>query len=290
MINGTTIGSTYALVTIGFTMIYGVLELTNFAHSSFYMLGAYLTLTSLSMIGISVGNFFICLLVSIILCGFCASCLDHFALKKIRDRNGAAISALLCTIGAQTCINNALLNIFGAETKNFPVVFNLGKFNIGNAVCSWLQVLIVITAFVIMAVLSFIIYKTRYGSAMRAISQNQRAARMMGIKVNAVITTTFLISAGVSALAGTLVGMFYMAVETTMAASVSSKAFAAAVLGGIGSLPGAVIGGFIIGIVETMVAGYISSGYRDAIAFAILILVLAIHPQGLLGKKTITKV
>lgn len=290
LVNGLTIGSTYALVTIGFTMIYGVLELTNFAHSSFYMLGAYLTMTSMSMLGVSVKTFFFSLLVSIILCGVLSALVDRFALRLIRNRKGAGISALLCTVGVQTCINNAILAIFGSETKNFPDVLQLGKITIGKTVISRFQILIMIIAILIMALLSVVIYFTRFGSAMRAISQNERAARMMGIRVNQIITWTFFISAAISTIAGTMVGMYYQAVDITMASSVGSKAFAAAVLGGIGVMPGAVLGGFIIGVVETLVAGYISSGYRDAIAFAILIIVLAVRPQGILGKKVATKV
>lgn len=290
LVNGLTIGSTYALVTIGFTMIYGVLELTNFAHSSFYMLGAYLTMTSMSMLGVSIKTFFLSLLVSIILCGVLSAMVDRFALRLIRNRRGAGISALLCTVGVQTCINNSILAIFGSETKNFPDVLRLGKITIGRTVISRLQILIMLIAVLIMTLLSFVIYFTRFGSAMRAISQNERAARMMGIKVNQIITWTFFISAAISTIAGTMVGMYYQAVDITMASSVGSKAFAAAVLGGIGVMPGAVLGGFIIGVVETLVAGYISSGYRDAIAFAILIVVLAVRPQGILGKKVATKV
>lgn len=290
LVNGLTIGSTYALVTIGFTMVYGVLELTNFAHSSFYMLGAYLTLTSMGALGVSIRGFFLSLLIAVVLCGLLSALMDRAALRPIRNRKGAGISALLCTVGAQTCINNAILAIFGSETKTFPDVFQLGKITIGGIVISYLQILIMVIAIVIMAVLSLVIYFTRFGCAMRAISQNERAARMMGIRVNSIITWTFLISAAISTIAGTMVGMYYQAVDITMASSVGSKAFAAAVLGGIGVMPGAVLGGFIIGVIETLVAGYISSGYRDAIAFAILILVLAVRPQGILGKKTTTKV
>lgn len=290
LINGLTIGSTYALVTIGFTMIYGVLELTNFAHSSFYMLGAYLTLTSMSVIGVSPRGFFISLAVAVLLCGFLGAVMDRFALRPIRNRKGAGISALLCTVGAQTCINNAILAFFGAESKMFPDIFDLGKITFHNAVISRIQILIMAIAIMIMAVLSFLIYFTRFGCAMRAISQNERAALMMGIKVNTIITGTFFIATTISTIAGTMVGMYYQAIDITMANSVGSKAFAAAVLGGIGVMPGAVLGGFIIGVVETFVAGYISSGYRDAIAFAILIIVLAVRPQGILGKKTVTKV
>lgn len=290
LINGLTIGSTYALVTIGFNMIYGVLELTNFAHSSFYMLGAYIIITAMGSVGASAGGFFASLLFAVIVCGVMSALMDRLALRPIRDRKGAGISALLCTIGVQTCINNAILAVFGSESKAFPDVFALGRINFFGAVVSRLQILIMAVAIITMAVLSIIIYRTKLGSAMRAIAQNSTAARMMGIKVGTVITITFFISAAVSTLAGAMVGMYYQVVDIIMASSVGSKAFAAAVLGGIGVMPGAVLGGFIIGVVETLVAGYISSGYRDAIAFAILIVVLAVRPQGLLGKKTMTKV
>lgn len=290
IVNGVTIGSTYALVTIGFNMIYGVLELTNFAHSSFYMLGAYLLLTSMGWIGMRPAGFAVSLIGAIAVCGVLSALMDRVFLRSIREKKGAAISALLCTVGVQTCINNAILAIFGAETKSLPNVFGLGKLTIGSVVISWMQIIIVIAALVIMTVLSFVIYRTKFGSAMRAVSQNSNAARMMGIRVGSIITGTFFISAAVSTIAGAMVGMYYQAIDVNMATSVGSKAFAAAVLGGIGEMPGAVLGGFLIGIVETLVAGYISSGYRDAIAFAILIIVLAVRPQGLLGKKVATKV
>ena len=290
MVNGITIGSTYALVTIGFTMIYGVLELTNFAHSSFYMLGTYLTLTSMATLGYSPRGFILGLCGAALVCGIVSACMDSFSLRPIRNRKGAGISALLCTIGMQTCINNSILAIFGTESKTFPDVLQLGKFTIGTVVISWLQIVIVVVAILIMVVISLIINYTKFGSAMLAIAQNATAAKAMGIEVNSIITKTFFISAMISTIAGSLVGVYYQAIDITMATTVGSKAFAAAVFGGIGILPGAVLGGFVIGIVETLVAGYISSGYRDAIAFAILIVVLIVRPHGILGKKAITKV
>jgi branched-chain amino acid transport system permease protein len=290
LVNGITIGSTYSLVTIGFTMVYGVLELTNFAHSSFYMLGAYLTLLSMATIGFTPRMFLLSVLVSVVVCGVASAVMDAISLRPIRDRKGAGISALLCTVGIQTFINNTILATIGSETKSLPDVFKFGKFMIGDVVISWMQIFIVSLAIVIMLGLSVMINHTRFGSAMRAIAQNTMAARAMGIEVNRVITWTFFISAVISAIAGAMVGMYYQAVDITMANSVGSKAFAAAVLGGIGVMPGAVLGGFAIGIVETLVAGFISSGYRDAIAFAILIVVLAVRPHGILGQKPLTKV
>jgi branched-chain amino acid transport system permease protein len=157
-------------------------------------------------------------------------------------------------------------------------------------VISWIQVVIVVVAVILMLALSFMVYKTKIGFAMRCISQDAETAKLMGIRVNKVITFTFFVSAIVASIAGIMIGVNYQAVDITMAASVGLKSFAAAVLGGMGILPGAVLGGLVIGIVETMVAGYVSSGLRDAIAFAILIIVLIVKPNGLLGKNNINKV
>lgn len=290
LVNGITIGSTYALVTMGFTLIYSILELTNFAHSSFYMLGAYLTITTLSMIGASPSAFIVALIVSIIMCGVLGALMDRIALKPLRDRKGAAISAVLSTVGVQVLINNAILVIFGSETKHLPNVLGLPKYNFNGTIISGTQIVIILASIALMIVLSLVVYCTKIGSAMRAISQNTEAAKLMGIDVNKVITASFFLAVAISAVSGTLVGSYYQAVDTMMATSVGSKSFAAAVLGGMGSLPGAVLGGYLIGVVETLVAGYISSGYRDAIAFAILIIVLIVRPTGLFGQKNIGKV
>ncbi|MDR7869555.1 MAG: branched-chain amino acid ABC transporter permease [Tissierellaceae bacterium] len=293
IINGLTIGSIYALVTIGFNMVYGVLELTNFAHSSFYMLGAYISLFSMtSLIGnVSVTGFMIALLISIVLTGFLGAFMDKVALEPIRKKNGEPITALLSTVGIQTAINNSVLLIFGTVPVAFPDVFNLGKFSIGeNTIVQVIQIGIFILAILLMVVLSYLVYKTKFGSAMRAISQNSVAASLMGINVNHVITITFFIGTAVAAISGTMVGTYYQRVDTLMGASVGLKSFAAAVLGGMGSLPGAMLGGILIGLLETLFAAYISSGYRDIVAFIILIGVLIIKPSGLFGKQTINKV
>ena len=293
IINGITVGSTYALVTIGFNMVYGVLELTNFAHSSFYMLGAYISLfTMTSLIGrVTPTGFFIGLLVSIIITGFLGASMDKLALEPIRKHNGAPISALLSTVGIQTAINNAILLIFGTVPVAFPDVFELGRFNIGeNTVVQNIQVAIFVLAVVLMVGLSLLVYRTKLGSAMRAISQNTTAARVMGVDVNRVITLTFFIGTAVAAISGTLVGIYYQRVDTLMGNAVGLKSFAAAVLGGMGSVPGAMVGGFLIGLAETLYAAYVSSSSKDAIAFVILILILIVRPSGLFGQKSVNKV
>lgn len=293
IINGLAIGSIYALVTVGFTMVYGVLELINFAHSSFYMLGAYIALFSMtSLLGsVTIPGFLIGLLLSIIITGGLGAFMDKVALEPIRKKNGEPITALLSTVGIQTAINNSILLIFGTVPVAFPDVFNLGRFTIGeDTIVQVIQVGIFTLAIVLMIVLSYLVYKTRFGSAMRAISQNSTAASLMGINVNHIITITFFIGTAVAAISGTMVGTYYQRVDTLMGASVGLKSFAAAVLGGMGSVPGAMLGGLLIGLLETLFAAYISSGYRDIVAFVILIGVLIIKPSGLFGKQTIDKV
>lgn len=293
LINGLVIGSTYALVTIGFNMVYGVLELTNFAHSSFYMLAAYIgqfiLLKFFMNISVSLA-LSITFLTSIIITAFLGALMDKVALEPIRVKRGAPISSLISTVGVQTIINNSVLLIFGTVPLYFPDLLKLGKFTIfGRTVVQWIQVIILVVTLAIMLLLTFIVTRTRLGKSMRAISQNQTAARLMGININRVITITFFIGTTVAGISGLMVAMYYQRVDTLMGASVGLKSFAAAVLGGMGSLPGAAVGGLLIGLVETLFAAYVSSGYRDIVAFVILILVLLIRPSGLMGKKNIDK-
>ncbi|MDT3426220.1 branched-chain amino acid transport system permease protein [Paenibacillus forsythiae] len=286
LVNGLTIGSTYALVAIGFTLIFGVLELINFAHGSFYMVGAYFTLMLMLAMG---GNFVLAFIISLALTGALGAMMDHFALRRIRERRATKDAALISTIGIATVIDHSVLEFFGSETKSFPAVLNLGKITVGNTIISYMQILIFAVAVILMGLLTFILYKTRIGKAMRAVSQNMDAAKLMGINVNFVISFTFLVASVLAAIAGTMVGMYYQAIEVTMGFAIGMKSFAAAVLGGISVLPGAMLGGLIIGVVEALGAS-ISSGYRDAIAFAVLIIVLVFKPSGLLGKKHNNKV
>lgn len=292
LINGLVIGSTYALVTIGFNMVYGVLELTNFAHSSFYMLGAYITLfTMTSLVGqVSPQVYLIGLVISIVITAILGATLDKLALEPIRKRNGAPITALLSTIGAQIVINDSILLIFGTESKSFPNPFDLGKFYVGNTVIQNFQIVIFVVSILLLILLSFIVYRTKIGNAMRAISQNLIAAKLMGINTNHVITITFFIGSAVAAISGTLIGAYYQKIDTLMGGSVGLKSISAAVLGGMGSLPGAMVGGYAIGILETLFAAYIGSGFRDSIAFIIMLVVLILKPSGIFGRKIISKV
>ncbi|AEC01350.1 branched-chain amino acid ABC transporter permease [Parasphaerochaeta coccoides] len=287
IINGITIGSTYALVAIGFTMIFGVLELTNFSNSSLYMFGAYITYLLYSIVG---ARFFLAFTISIVLTGVLGYGVDRFALRRLRKKRAPKLSGLITTLGMSMVIDNSVMVFFGTDSKSFTNFMDFGKFYVGNAVVTWTQVIILSVACILMITLSIIVYRTKIGKAMGAIAQNQDAARLMGINTNKVISFTFIVSGFLACVAGTMVAMYYRSIETSMGTSIGTKIFAAAILGGVGILPGAVVGGLVLGVVETMVSAYISTGYRDAISFTILILVLLIMPNGLFGKKAVNKV
>lgn len=286
VVNGLTIGSMYALVAIGYTMVFGVLKLVNFSHGSVFMVGAYLTLQFMVAAG---GNIFLGAILSVVATGLLGALIDRGALKRLRDKKAERITALISTLGVATILDNAVMIIFGSETKPFPTVAALGKFTVGKTIISWLQILIFVLAVVLMAVMSILVYRTKLGRAMRATAQNADAAKLMGINTNTVITFTFLAGSVLASVAGTMYGMYYEAIDPLMGSVISMKTFACVVLGGVGVLPGAMLGGLFIGVVEAVGASYISSGYRDAIVFAILILVLIVRPQGIMGKKTMDK-
>lgn len=293
IVNGVFIGTTYALVTIGFNMVYGVLKLTNFAHSSFYMLGAYICQFIVFHNFLEKESVSGWVLATVITIGFTAclgAIMDILALRPIRKKNGNGITALISTIGVQTMINNGVLLIFGTVPLVMNDPFHFGRIEYWGVVIQGIQIFIAICAIILLLILSFIVYKTKFGTAMRAISQNPRAAALMGINVPRVISMTFFIGTTAASLAGVLMGTYYQRVDSVMGGTVGLKCFAAAVLGGIGSVPGAAVGGLLIGVLETLFAGYINSGYRDIVAFVVLIAVLMIRPQGLLGKKEIKKV
>lgn len=287
IINGFTIGATYALVAVGFSMVYGVLELVNFANGAFYVLGPYVVLIFTVSLGVS---FPVAFLLAILGTGILGACMDRFILTPIRNSNAPKRSSMVASLGVATVITNTIMTVFGSETKYFPDVFGLGKVYIGSAIITGNQIVIAVTAVVIMIVLSITVYRTTLGSAMRSIAQNPRAAMIMGVDVNRTITITFFIGTMSAAIAGTMVAIYYGSIDTTLYLGVNIKTFASAVLGGVGSIPGAMVGGLIIGFLETFVSGYISSAYQDSIAFMVLVVILIFRPSGLFGQKQITKV
>lgn len=286
LVNGLTIGSTYALVAIGYSLVFGILKLTNFSNGSLYMLGAYMMFIFIKALR---GNFVVALLLSLIVSGAAGFLVDFIGLKPLRARNAPGMAGIISTLGIGTVIDNAIQIWIGTDTKPFPNYLDFGKIYVGNAVISYTQIIILCTCLVLMAIMTVVVYTTKIGKSMRAVSQNISCAKLMGVNVQLVISATFIVSAALACISGAMVGSYYQNIDTLMGFSVGMKTFAAAVLGGPGSFPGAMLGGLIVGMAETIGAGYISSGYRDAIAFAILILVLVIKPSGLLGKKSVSK-
>ena len=283
--NGIALGSIYALTAIGFTMVYGIIRLINFAHGDIYMVGAFLTLTGVTLLNLPIAIAFLFGMIGAALFGVLIA---RFAYKPVFE--APRINLFLSAIGMAIFLENFAMLIWGPETQSFPEVINNTVYNVLGLRVSKLQLIILLTTIVLVTLLSYIVKYTKIGRAMRCTSQDMDAARLMGINTNRVVYFTFALGSTLGAAAGALVGMYYKAVFPMMGFIPGLKAFISAVIGGIGSIPGAMIGGIIMGISESLGAGYISSGYRDAIAFVILIVILLVKPSGLLGKSVKEKV
>lgn len=287
IVNGTTVGASYALVAVGFTMVFGVLRLTNLANGSIFLLGGYLVLMYYQMAHL---NFIIALILGVLSTATVGFLLERTAIRRLRKTNAPRLSGMITTLAISTILDNAIILIFGSETRPFPRPADFGRVQFGNVVINRIQIYMLLAVLAIIIVISLLVYRTKLGNSMRAISQNLEAAKLMGINVNRVIMFTFMISAALACFAGTMIGLYNQSIDVSLSASVGNKTFAAAVLAGVGVIPGAIVSGLIIGISESLVSAYISAGYKDAISFAILILVLLFKPAGLFGKKEINKV
>lgn len=290
LVNGLTLGGVYALIAVGYTMVYGVIQLINFAHGELYMFGAFLTFTMVTMMGIP---FFVAVLLAIIIIACCGIALDFIAYRPLRK--APRLAALITAIGMSIFLQNLALLIWGGQIRSYPrdllpAAFFRNAITLGDITLSWLQIFILSVTVVFMYVLHLIIHKTQVGTAMRAISQDKVTAALMGINVNRVISFTFAIGSGLGATAGILVGLYYNAIFPYMGYTAGIKAFAAAVLGGIGSVPGAMLGGVVLGVAEVFGAGYLSSEYRDGISYAVMIMVILFKPSGLIGQRIAEKV
>lgn len=286
IINGLSLGMIYALIAVGYSLVFGILRIVNFSHGSVYAFGAHISLLLISM------NFgiFPAAIASILITGVLGIVIDKFSLQPLRQQNSKQIASLITTIGVSYIIQNLLMIFFGSQIKHFPKVFDYGSINVLGAQIGTTQIFIFAISLLLLLALTIIIKFTKIGLAMRAVEQNPKAAHLMGINVNQVITFTFFLGGASAAIAGTLISGYYQMVYAGMGFMAGLKAFSAAVLGGIGVLYGSIFGGLVIGVSETLTATYIGGSYRDAMAFVILILVLLIRPNGLFGKKGITKV
>ncbi len=287
LINGITLGSVYALISLGYTMVYGIIKLINFAHGDIFMVGAYIAYLSVTYLKL---DLIPSLILSMTFCSVLGMLIEKFAYKPLR--NSPRISALITAIGVSLLLENLMQIIMGADSRVFPRLVDEKNYHLlqGRIVVNNKQIYLLIITVLLMIILNFVVKKTKIGKAMRAVSQDMDAARLMGINVDTTISYTFAIGSALAAAAGVLVGLYYNTINPLMGVLPGLKAFIAAVFGGIGIIPGAMLGGFSLGIIETLVSGYGSSMYKDAVAFALLILILIIKPSGLLGKNIKEKV
>ncbi|HEY3203244.1 MAG TPA: branched-chain amino acid ABC transporter permease [Thermoanaerobaculia bacterium] len=285
LVNGLSLGSIYALIALGYTMVYGVLRLINFAHGDVYMVGAYTGYyLSRRLQGSepSITSALLVMLGSMLVCALLGIIIERFAYRPVRRE--ARLTLLITAIGVSLFLENVAQLLFGPDPKFFPSLAPRTDFLVAGVRLTSEQITVIVVSFLLMVLLRFFILKTRTGKAMRAVSFNLDAAKLMGISTDGIIAVTFALGSALAAAAGVLIGMQIPKIDPLMGILYGLKAFVAAVLGGIGNVPGAVLGGLLIGSSEVMVVGYLSSTYRDAIAFGILILVLILRPQGLLGR------
>lgn len=287
IINGLNLGAIYALIALGYTMVYGVLQLINFAHSEVYMVGAFAAYYGSAQLKLSEnpgwGSFFAALLIAIIACSILGLCIERFAYRPLR--NAPKLNTLITAIGVSLFLQFSGQVVFGADPKLFPEVLqDAPLFTYGDIQVQLFDVTIISVALAVMFLLNWFINKTKTGMAIRAVSFSFRSATLMGINVNTIIMVTFIVGSSLAAVGSILVGLKYPKIDPLMGTLIGLKAFVAAVFGGIGNLPGAIIGGLLMGLSEEMVVAYLSSTYRDALAFGLLILILLFKPSGLMGQ------
>lgn len=283
-INGLNIGSIYALIALGYTMVYGIAKLINFAHGDVIMVGAYISFISMKF-GLP---WWLAVIISIVACAILGVVMEKVAYKPLRK--ASRISLLITAIGISYLLQNAFQLIFGANPQPYHAFITLPALNLGGISIQANYYITFSVSVVLMVLLTLFVNKTTMGKAMRAVSEDEGAAKLMGINVDTTISLTFAIGCALAAIAGILYANCYPMINPTLGSLPGIKAFIAAVLGGIGSIPGAVIGAFILGMVEAMTKAYISSQLTDTIVFAILILMLVFKPAGILGKNVKEKV
>lgn len=284
-INGLNLGSIYALIALGYTMVYGIAKMLNFAHGDIIMVGAFAVITFAALAGL---NIWLSLLLAVTVCVTLGILIERIAYKPLREASSLAV--LITAIGVSYFLQNLALLIFGSTKRNFPSFITLSPIEAGGLYISSKSIITLVLTTLIMVALTIFIKKSQTGRAMLAVSEDKGAAKLMGINVNKTIAITFAIGSSLAAVAGICYGYTYTFIGPYTGSMPGIKAFVAAVIGGIGSIPGAMIGGIILGIIEILVSIYISSEWSEAIVFGILILVLIVKPTGIMGKKINEKV
>ena len=285
LINGLRTGSIYALIALGYTMVYGIAKMINFAHGDIIMVGAYTLYIGISLLHLPVIP---AMILTAVVCSVLGVLIEKIAYKPLRKAPPLAV--LITAIGMSYFLQSMALLIFSSTPIPFKSVINLETVQIGSVHISGITIITLLVTTITMVALTLFINKTRAGSAMRAVSEDRGAAELMGINVNKTISMTFAIGSALAAVAGILYICQYQSLRPTLGALPGIKAFVAAVLGGIGSVPGAMLGGIVLGIIESLAKAYISTELADAIVFGVLVIVLLVRPAGLLGKKKLVKV
>jgi len=292
-INGLSLGAMYALLALGFTLVYGILELINFSHFNVFMVGSFIAMYTLQMFGVSgqniiltglplIGVLLVAFAVTMLGSGMIGVVIERVSLRPLRNIKGPA--AMITTIGVSYILFNIVLLTIGADSKNFPNPLPPAQIDIGGAVLRLREVLIWAVSFVLMVGLYYFVQKTKLGKAMRATAQDPEAARMMGVEVDRVIVTAFFLGSALAGAGGMIFGLYYNFTSFIIGFTAGLRAFTAAVLGGIGNVPGAMVGGVIIGLIEAMTGQYPGTAWSDVIIFGILVLVLVFRPAGLFGR------
>jgi branched-chain amino acid transport system permease protein len=295
MINGVTIGAFYSLVALGYTMVYGVLKLINFAHGDLFMWGAYLGLTGLNFVlGLMTGTSAWAILPTVVVVmatvALAGVVVERVAYRPLRS--AGRLAPVISALGVAFILQSLARNIYGANWKTYPQgITPTGGFQLAEGVrVSVMQIIVLAVSFLLMGALYLFVQRTRTGTAMRAVSLDHDTSRLMGIDVNRIIGIVFLIGPGLGGVAGMIVALYYGSFDFTLGWVFGLKAFIAAILGGIGNIPGAMLGGMMLGIIETLGSGYLSPQWKDVIAYVILILILIFRPTGLLGERVAEKV
>lgn len=285
LVNGISLGSIYALIALGYTMVYGIIKLINFAHGDVFMIGAFIGFYAIAKWEL---GFFPALLLAMAICAIFGVLIERIAYKRLR--NATRIAALITAIGVSLLIEYTTIFFRGAQPAAYPEVIKNKSFDVFGVQISSTSILILSVAIVLMILLQFIVHKTKIGKAMRAVSHDADAAKLMGINVDNTISATFAIGSALAGAAGVIFGVYYTKIDPLMGVIPGVKAFIAAVLGGIGIIPGAMVGGMLLGVVESVVSALGFSLWRDAAAFVILILILIFKPSGIFGKNAREKV
>lgn len=288
LINGISLGSVYAIIALGYTMVYGIAKMLNFAHGDVIMIGAYVVLTMMTGAGV---NPLLAVLISMAACTILGMTIEKIAYKPLRNA-ASPLAVLITAIGVSYLLQNIALLVFGASAKSFTNIVNMPALTLagGELIITGTTIVTILACIIIMLGLTLFVNKTKPGQAMQAVSEDRGAAQLMGINVNGTISLTFAIGSALAAIAGVLLCSAYPTLTPYTGAMPGIKAFVAAVFGGIGSIPGAMVGGILLGIIEILGKAYISSQVADAIVFAVLIVVLLVKPTGLFGKNIQEKV